>query len=570
MSLRTTLATHTTSLFTELAEALGPALDPFVDSFTSQLIRMAGLTKRLAANNAQNSLHSIIIHTSCQPKVVLPHLSAAILDKNQHIREAAGSHACSLLRTHGEHSKALLERDGIDHLQKIIIKGLSDANPAVKAKAREVFWVLQPIWPEYAQQITATLKSPALKELEKAKPGSATVTLASTTSTPAKKPSSASMIRAAREKAKQTAAAPPTLRHAATSGASAANRLQTSPVATLSRSSSSRPAETLSLRRSVSPSSPSPLHLSNPISRSVSASSTLRSPPPSSFRTISGTPSPPASPTEALSRRRAVSPVTFVEPKTPKARQPSSHLIKTITPPNFNKSHSRSESARSISSLKRLQEAEKHLPRESLDLYGANADDSLLMAVQNPLPPDSDDEDDAVLEGTMRLPPARSRESPISSAYHQSPPRSAHSSIRTLFPGDSISQTATTQPKTLLSPRSPTQEMVVEDALRANAEQAESSAERLTEMMEPDHHISAPLIPPTLARNGSSSDSVSTRTATPQAPVTPANPQKGKGLLAHLAIFQNSPAVKSSPSVMDRLYENKATSGWWLKRRTRK
>jgi len=108
----------------------------------------------------------------------------------------------------------------------------------------------------------------------------------------------------------------------------------------------------------------------------------------------------------------------------------------------------------------------------------------------------------------------------------------------------------------------------MEDALRANAEHAESSAERLTEMLEPDNP-QASLVPPSLLRNGSSSGKTTPRPAL-HPPVTPANPQKTKALLTQLALFQNSPAVKQAPSVMDRLYENKAVSGWWLKRKSRK
>lgn len=231
-----------------------------------------------------------------------------------------------------------------------------------------------------------------------------------------------------------------------------------------------------------------------------------------------------------------------------------------------------------------LQEAEKRpLPRESLDIHGVNIDDSLIMAIQNPLPDDSDDDDDALIEATMRLPTIRgvmthpvatprpttkARAAVSSPNGAQSPPRS-QSSIRTLFPGDSISQTAKTTSRNF-SPHSPTHD-VIEDAIRANAEQAESSAERLTELMEPDN--SYPSTPSGVGPSAAAPPPPATSTvlkapARPAvAPSTPV-PQKGKGILSHLALFQNSPAVKGTPSVMDRLYENKAMSGWWLKRKT--
>ncbi|KAF8312831.1 ARM repeat-containing protein [Clavulina sp. PMI_390] len=542
ISLRTTLATHTMSLFTELAEALGPALDPFVDSLATQLLKMAGFTKRIAANTAQASLQTIISNTSCQPRIIIPHLTSAIAEKNQHIREAALLHTATFIRAHGQTDPAHIEQYGVDHLEKIIIKGLADANPAVKAKAREAFWVLQPVWPEHAQSITSQLKGPALKELEKAKPSDVTAnTLTSTAPTP-KKPSSVSMIRAAREKAKQNAVAPPTLRHAATSGASAAHRAQTSPSATLSRSTISRlPTD---LRRSMSPSPPPALRtMHSPASRSVSASAspTLRTQPPSSFRTFSGSvsPSPPTSPTEAVSRRLPASPsaqyAVTLPPKTPTPRRPSSNLTKMMAQPSPSASlgHARNNSGNSISSLKALQASEK-LPRDSIPFDTAGMDDSLLMAIENPLPTDDSDEDDNG-SNPSRFPPVRSRESSV-------PPVSVSA--------------AHTYPKTLIPPLSPTgqeQDLVLDDALRANAEQAESSAERLAEMMEPDHHHLSPnpifISPPTM-RNGTRAVSGSRPRASP-------SPSPSRGAR------QSMPP----PSVMDRLYENKATSGWWLKRK---
>jgi hypothetical protein len=137
---------------------------------------------------------------------------------------------------------------------------------------------------------------------------------------------------------------------------------------------------------------------------------------------------------------------------------------------------------------------------------------------------------------------------------------------------------------------------LLEDAIRANAEQAESSAERLTELLEPDHlsgYIDErarsgsdavtiqlpPLHTPSLSNGGLDLQSVAenpmppSEVLSPMLPSTPVprtrNTITGRGLPSHLALFQASPAGKRSPSIMDRLYENKAESGWWLKRRSR-
>ena len=533
---------------------------------------MAGFTKKIVAQNTQASVAMIIARASCQPKL-LGHLVSAAQDKTVATRQYAIAHVSEFIRAHGDRNKALIEsHHGLDQLDKLIRKSLSDANPGVKAKSREAYWLFQSIWPVQAQQISMALDPTALKQLEKAKPADTSVTLASALSTPApKKPSTSAIIAATRARAKANAAAPPTLRHAAASGASAANRLNTSPVASLGRSSSRPNPSGTPQRRSLSPALVSSnASSSKAASRSVSASSTLRSPP-SSYRTVSTSPSPPSSPTtELAARRKTISPLISTNPKHSMTRAslpPAAE--RPISPPDFTKAYTRTDPTRhSISSLHRLQECEKlGFPRESLDLNDAHIDNSLLMAMENPLPPDSDlSDDEAAIEATMRLPTVCQQAPAVPAPSHpQSPPRS-QSSIPTLFPSDSVSQTANTQVRTF-SPHSPTHD-VMEDALRANAEQAESSAERLTEMLEPDHPQTS-LVPPSLLRHSSSSGKSTPRPAL-RPPVTPANPQKTKTLLAQLALFQNSPAVKRTPNVMDRLYENKAVSGWWLKRRSRK
>lgn len=136
---------------------------------------------------------------------------------------------------------------------------------------------------------------------------------------------------------------------------------------------------------------------------------------------------------------------------------------------------------------------------------------------------------------------------------------------------------------------------VVEDALRARAEQAESAAERLLEeLAEPDDQpppFHPSLLPSTSASppttpNGKSHAKVmafsrdantpnvgTTIAGTPvQAPATPAQDRRA-AVLRQAALFQDSPPYKgasTTPSIVDMLKENRHESGWWLKRISRK
>ena len=116
-------------------------------------------------------------------------------------------------------------------------------------------------------------------------------------------------------------------------------------------------------------------------------------------------------------------------------------------------------------------------------------------------------------------------------------------------------------------------EPIVEDALRATAEQAESAAERLLELVEPEDELLTSPIPPVLLRtNGSPTVKVGKPQARPtvlqaktiNVPSTPVN--KRSSILQQAALFKNSPAQKGTVSLLDVLRERKHETGWWLKR----
>jgi CLIP-associating protein 1/2 len=126
---------------------------------------------------------------------------------------------------------------------------------------------------------------------------------------------------------------------------------------------------------------------------------------------------------------------------------------------------------------------------------------------------------------------------------------------------------------------------VIEDDLRARAEQAESAAERLLEeLAEPDDTVQNIHLPPSLVQstsqhpNGGSTPRVSKHTGgTTKVPAPtrkgapPATPANRISTMRQGAAFQDSPAYKSgSHSMIDRLKDNRHESSWWLKRVARK
>jgi CLIP-associating protein 1/2 len=121
---------------------------------------------------------------------------------------------------------------------------------------------------------------------------------------------------------------------------------------------------------------------------------------------------------------------------------------------------------------------------------------------------------------------------------------------------------------------------VVEDALRARAEQAESAAERLLELVEPEEDGAQHSTIPASLLVGSTNGHVTMKSkntknkpapislaqASLVTPVTPMNRQAA--ILKQAAMFKDSPEYsRRRPSLVDVLHDRKHETGWWLKRR---
>ncbi|ORY28597.1 clasp N terminal-domain-containing protein [Naematelia encephala] len=172
LSLRTTLAQQSCAAVQELVEYLGPAFDPFVDHLLPILGKMAGFTKKIIAEKSQRIMSAIIIHTSCHPKTFISHISAGIADKNIQTRHHCTNHLKTYLDIHGSKSKHVIDNTPglIEQLDGSLKRSLGDVNPQVRELARAAFWSYHLVWPTRAQAIMETLDGIAKKQLAKANP----------------------------------------------------------------------------------------------------------------------------------------------------------------------------------------------------------------------------------------------------------------------------------------------------------------------------------------------------------------------------------------------------------------
>ncbi|KAF8138205.1 clasp N terminal-domain-containing protein [Boletus edulis] len=489
-SLRTTVSANTCSMYTELATALGTGIDPFCETIFTNLLRMAGFTKKIAAQQSQQALSSFIQHASAHPRILLPLLWNTLQEKTVQSRTYVVSHIKAYIEVHGHRSKSYIEAaGGLELLEKSVKKALGDPNPAVRESARGTFWVFDSVWHDRATMIIEALDATARRQLEKVCPDpNATADLPPTTPS-MKKGSVAAAIAASRAKAKAIANAPPTLRHQATSTSRTAG-------------AASPPS-----KGSSSPSSPS--------GKSVNDGSPTPAP-----RTSVISTSHTRTPSDSLStaaidamRRRTSSPLG--PPLRPPARPSPTHKSPQVLLATSNSDPSHVRHALPSAAIP---------VRQSIVMPDLDDQDSLLLATTIPVPDDSDsDMDESANIMSFSMP------------YKLYPPASSHTSQPPSFsPSSGLS-----------TPNTPSESVLVEDALRSRAEQAQSAAERLLELTDPDAEDNVHSAIPISLLLGSSS------AVTPKPPRMPAVPKIKKNG-RNVAIFRQA-ALAIEPA--DRVEE---------------
>ncbi|KAI9510431.1 clasp N terminal-domain-containing protein [Russula earlei] len=545
-SLRTIVATNTCSFYNELAVALGPTLDPYVDTLLSNLLRMAGFTKKIMAQTSQATVDIIIKNTSLQPRVIIPLFWTGLQDKTTQARSFVIEHVKTYLDAHGSRVKTAVEASGVlDTVENCVKKSLTDANAGVRQNARAAFWSFEGLWKERGRIILEAQDGTSRKQLEKACPNQQDLPAVQPTTPQAKKSSLAAAIAASRAKAKTIATAPPTLRHQATSAA----RTVSSPKRSLS------PQSTGNVSGRITPTSPSvSLRPKGSIypSRIRTASGTIGTM--SHSRTSSGestksvpypghrvVPMPFSSPPRGSVLRQAI--------QTALPSSPSPELTTDTLPTPVSLRSSEREEEQQTASFARHS---LYLP-DFDDTDPAKSD--LLTAIAIPLPDDSDSDMNESVS--------------FSSPYEKYPPGpQSKSRTRSQSPASNGHQPGFDRSSGTGSPHASVPQPVVEDVLRARAEQAQSAAERLLELVEPEDRATQPLASLLLNDRPTSPTTkipMPSRKAQMRTPSTPVN--KTATVRKQAAAFQDSPVQRTAPSLMtDMLRTTRVDGAWWRKR----
>ncbi|KAL0949584.1 hypothetical protein HGRIS_009633 [Hohenbuehelia grisea] len=564
-SLRTTVAVNTCYLYCELATELEAGIDPFTELMLTNLLRMASFTKRITAQQSQISVEAIIRKGSSQPRIILPLLWNTVQDKNAQARTFGIGHVQTYLEVHAQRARNAIEASGgLEILEKALKKSIVDPNPGVKEKARKCFWPFDEVWHDRALGILEKLDSMARRQVEKACPNPGAIPALPPSTPSVKKSSVAAAIAASRAKAKAIATAPPSLRHQATSASHSPPARRAASPSTPPRASVPRPASPL--RMSSSP--PSPRSKTTPahsMSRSVTTSSLSTShkrTPSGSGPSTSGRVSPmsPSQGQQSTFRRLASSPLVAVGGSANRNSivRGAGQVPLPASPPS-------SSGRLSPTPTPTPRPNNASIPRPSVLAIPPTDDESLLLATNIPIP--LDDDSDVGMDDSIDL-------MSFSSPFKSYPPAGIATPKTSPRSNDShglvgISNALST---TSIDSQVDSGVPIVEDALRARAEQAESAAERLLELVEPEEEgIDHPTLPTSLLiGNGHATPRL--KSVKPMAlpmsrapPITPIN--RASAIMRQAALFENSPAQNGkTASLMDVLHDRKNESAWWLKR----
>ena len=536
------MAVNTCLLYSELAIGLGAGLEPFCDLLLTNLLKMANLTKKITAQQSQATVTSILTHTFSQPKIIIPLLWIILQEKAIQARAFVVGHIETYLEVHERRAKSAIETSGtLEVLDKCMRKAITDTNPAVREAARKVFWKFNGIWPANGAIILESLDSANRRQLEKVCPDLENINIPSITPKTVKKGSVAAAIAASRAKAKAIATAPPTLYHQATSASHnlPSRRRSGSPSSSTSRTDNTRPISPL--RLSSSPPSVRPPGRTGGCVTIPTLSSHRRSSSAGSGR------GPLSLPDVATGRRSSGSNNTSSQETLRRAVQ----TALPVSPPTSPLDTSPTPRATDILA--------RHAPPRPSSLFPqmSNEDESLLLAQSVPIP--LDDESDYDLSTNLTplcnlsrafCPPVRK---PLTPPESQSP--RSNGSKPTVPSTPSISDALTSGS---IVDTSIADQPAVEDAMKARAEQAESAAERLLELVDPDIESTPhPSLPSSLL--------LDRQFVKPsRLPATPLS--NTAQILKQAAMFQDSPANSGRTSLMDIL-QNAKQESWWPKRK---
>ncbi|EDU48012.1 HEAT repeat containing protein [Pyrenophora tritici-repentis Pt-1C-BFP] len=162
-SLRTTMSTNGCLLVQELAKTLGSAIDPWTEILLQSFIKMCAATKNIAAQNGAVTVDTIFQNVSYSSRL-LQHVAMASQDKNVQPRTHSATWAKTLIRRHTSHIE---HSGGLETLDTLIRRGVTDANPKVREAYRSAYWTFALVWPQRAERMFDTLDKREKTALEK-------------------------------------------------------------------------------------------------------------------------------------------------------------------------------------------------------------------------------------------------------------------------------------------------------------------------------------------------------------------------------------------------------------------
>ncbi|KAJ5793809.1 hypothetical protein N7457_000408 [Penicillium paradoxum] len=165
-SLRTTMSSNGSLLIQDIARTCGPKIDSMVEIIMQNLLKLCSALKKIAAQNGNLAVDAVINNVSFSIRL-LQHVSFATQDKNVGVRLFASGWLKSLIIRQAHHKSSVEHGGGVDLIEKSIMKGLGDANPAVRESTRNTFWTFYSVWPERANAIADTLDPKSRNLLEK-------------------------------------------------------------------------------------------------------------------------------------------------------------------------------------------------------------------------------------------------------------------------------------------------------------------------------------------------------------------------------------------------------------------
>ncbi|KAG5964107.1 hypothetical protein E4U57_000074 [Claviceps arundinis] len=165
-SLRTSLSKEGCGLVQEIAASLGPALDPMVELLMQTLVKLSAGTKKISSQMANVTVQRIISRVTYNQRL-MQHIWSASQDKNVQPRTYATDWLKIVLRKEACHKSHVEHTGGVELMEKILRKGLGDANPGVREKTRSAYWTFWGVWPARADVLMADLDATAQKLLNK-------------------------------------------------------------------------------------------------------------------------------------------------------------------------------------------------------------------------------------------------------------------------------------------------------------------------------------------------------------------------------------------------------------------